>query len=117
MGFGLGLILLLSGCRSITPIEQAQGIRQPNWFNSTLYLQGSVTQLAPLINGPLYQLQDHTGKIWVLTHGAPVKVGDRLLIQGQVHFEPISITGIEQGEVYIEEQQRLNPDSGSHATP
>jgi hypothetical protein len=54
----------------------------------------------------VYQLQDQTGKIWVLTTDASLEPGERLLVKGKVRFESIPIAGQELGEAYIEEHKR-----------
>lgn len=55
----------------------------------------------------MYQLQDSTGTIWVLTNKADLRLEDQILIQGKVRYHSIPIEGKDFGEVYVEEQQQL----------
>lgn len=72
----------------------------------SVYLQGTVRQVAPMVDQQMYELKDESGDVWVLTKTA-VQQGETVKIRGTVRFESISINGQEQGEVYIEEQARL----------
>ena len=112
--FHLSFIFLLTGltsCSRVTTVRDVQNYPQRNWLTSTVYLQGQVSDRAPLINAQVYQLQDSTGKIWVLTDKATPKVGDRVYVKGQVRYEKIPIGGQDFGEAYIEEQEQLDPDT------
>lgn len=112
--FHLSSIFLLTGltsCSGVTTVRDVQNYPQRNWLTSTVYLQGQVSDRAPLINAQVYQLQDSTGKIWVLTDKATPKVGDRVYVKGQVRYEKIPIDGQDFGEAYIEEQEQLDPDT------
>lgn len=68
---------------------------------STLYLRGKVNQIAPFLDSAAYQLQDDTGSVWVLTHGALPQSGEEIIIKGQVEFQSILIAGQELGEFYV----------------
>lgn len=110
----LCLSLLLSGptgCRMVTTVQQVQDNPQRNWFTATVYLQGTVGDQAPLLEAQLYELQDSTGKIWVLSHARPPQSGEQILIKGQVRYQAIEIAGQNFGDVYIEEEQQLEPES------
>lgn len=110
--FHLGFISLVTGltsCSGVTAVQNVQTNPQRNWLTSTVYLKGQVIDRVPLIKAQVYQLQDSTGKIWVLTDKATPKVGDRVYIKGQVRYDKISIDGQDFGEAYIEEQEQL-PD-------
>ncbi len=100
----------LSGCRHVSTIQSVQANPHRNWFNSTVYLQGTVSDQAPLVKGQLYELKDSTGRVWVLSPTSNLKLGDQIWIKGQVRYEVIEIAGQNLGEVYIEEQQQLPPD-------
>ena len=110
--FQLGFISLLTGltsCSGVTTVQDVQTHPQRNWLTSTVYLKGQVIDRVPLIKAQVYQLQDSTGEIWVLTDKATPKVGDRVAIKGQVRYQKIPIDGQDFGEAYIEEQEQL-PD-------
>jgi hypothetical protein len=100
---GCSVVAAQIGIPWSSSIAQIQAHPPTNW---AVYLEGTVSDTVPLVNQQVYQLQDKTGEIWVLTE-ANVQVGDRLKIRGTVRFQPAEIEGQEQGEVYIEEQERL----------
>lgn len=112
----LSLLSLLSmglvSCSRFTTVQAVQKQPHRHWFNRTVHLQGTVVDRAPLIDALVYQLQDDTGKIWVLTTHPQLDTGERVQIKGDVRFESIVIAGQEWGDVYIEEQQRekVEPD-------
>jgi hypothetical protein len=107
--FSLALALGLTGCGTST-VKQIQDHPHRNWFNSTVYLRGQVSDRVPLLDAQVYQLEDATGKIWVLTDKATPKKGDAVYIKGIVKFEAIPVEGQEFGEAYIEEQAQLDPE-------
>jgi RecJ-like exonuclease len=72
---------------------------------TTVRLQGKVVQQVPLAGWQMYQLQDSTGKIWVLTKRKNVRSPTSVSIEGKVYFQSIPIAGQDFGEIYIEEQQ------------
>jgi hypothetical protein len=53
----------------VRPIERIQACSNADYANAdyTVRLRGTVGDRAPLLNGQVYQLQDGTGEIWVLT--------------------------------------------------
>lgn len=68
-------------------------------------------QHVPLLDQWLYQLQDSSGHIWVLTSSPPPALGSTVSIQAVIHYEPILLGGEDIGEHYAEEQERVNVDS------
>lgn len=108
----IGLLLALSaltGCRSVTTVENVQRHPHRNWFTETVYLEGTIGQLAPLLDGQLYELKDGTGSIWVLSRTPNLRPGDQVLIKGRVRYQTIEIGNQDRSEVYIEEQHRQAP--------
>ena len=88
-----------------TPIEKIH--TQSPSADHSLYLQGKVQQRIPLLNGWIYQLQDDTGSIWVITQTSAPNVGAEILIRGLAHYESIPVAGEDLGEHYIEEQEQI----------
>ncbi|MEQ9485377.1 hypothetical protein [Coleofasciculus sp. F4-SAH-05] len=86
---------------AIREIQSAQTSQQ------VVYLQGQVISQAPFLNSGAYQLEDTTGKIWVVSNQELPKVGDRVVIRGQVQFQSIPISGQEMGEVYLQETEKI----------
>ncbi|NJO42570.1 MAG: hypothetical protein HC769_11090 [Cyanobacteria bacterium CRU_2_1] len=102
---GVSLLMGMVGC-GVTTVRQVQEHPTRNWFNSTVQLKGTIGDRAPLIGAQVYQLQDETGTIWVLTTDTNLRSGERVVVQGKVLFQSIPIEGQEYGEVYIQELQR-----------
>lgn len=115
------LISTLIGCNSlgnafpfanqpVIPIEQ---IPQQQ-LDSTIYLQGKVRGQAPFLDSGAYQLQDHTGAVWVRTNQSIPQLGQEIAIKGQVEYQSIPVGAQEMGEFYIlelEQVARQNPTS------
>jgi hypothetical protein len=88
----------------VRPIEQIQACSDTDY---TVRLRGTVGDRAPVLNGQVYQLQDSTGEIWVLTSDITLKTGDQVVVRGRVRYQSISLAGREQGEFYVEELSQL----------
>lgn len=101
------LLSLLTGCQGVTTVRNVQANPHRNWFTQTVYLQGTVGDRAPLLDGQLYQLKDSTGSIWVLSQTQGLDTGEQIRIRGRVRYQEIEVAGQDLGEVYIEEQQQL----------
>jgi hypothetical protein len=90
---------------SVTNINQ---LLQTRPQNTIVTLRGKVQAIAPLAGTSAYQLEDASGKIWVLTSNPNLpKVGDIVLIKGQTRYESIIVAGQDRGELYIQEQEIL----------
>ena len=103
---------LLTGCQ--TWVQSGFGVTsvdriEKNWQKySKVYVRGTVKQVVPFVGNAAYELEDSTGNIWVFTSTIPApKSGEEVLIQGQVKYQSIPISGQEFGEVYIEQVKRL----------
>lgn len=75
--------------------------------NVMVYVQGKVAKQIPLLERQVYQLQDSTGTIWVLTNQTSIQQGDEVLVKGKLRYESIPLAGKDFGELYIEEQEQL----------
>jgi len=122
--WGLGqLTILLSvwGCspsssqRSFLPLQLAHPPVMPVSIENipeqdtpSVYLQGQVTSQIPLVNSGLYQLQDPSGDIWILTQEPLPPLHHQVSLRGQIHYEPILIDGQDRGEHYVKELERLS---------
>jgi hypothetical protein len=107
--FGLFILLWLEGCSGVSTVRDVQTHPRRNWFNSTVYLRGQVSDRAPMLDAQVYQLEDGTGKVWVLTDKVTPKKGDSVYIKGKVIYEKILMEGEDFSEAYIEEQEQLDP--------
>ena len=72
-----------------------------------VYLQGKVVKQVPLLERQVYQLQDITGTVWVLTNQADLRLKDKVLIKGNIRYQSIPQAGKDFGEVFVLEQEQL----------
>lgn len=86
---------------NITPIRSLQ---PPQEDNTTVYIQGRVDKQVPLLKRRAYQINDSTGKIWVITNQHNWKQGDKVVVKGKIKHQSIALAGKEYGEVYLEEE-------------
>lgn len=124
---GVSLVVAALGCsqsvdsvvqRESTGLPMSSGVAQilhqrmaiqslsPDRVNQTVHVEGSVLQRAPLLNGELYQLQDNTGTVWVLSARPSPSVDEVVSVVGILRYEPISVDGVDIGEYYLEESSR-----------
>lgn len=134
-GMGLGVVLagsVLGGCTvaevsSETPAAEAPA-RLPAFrlssqpataidsltdeqVDDTITVSGKISQRAAVLEGWLYQVQDETGSLWVLTDRDAPEVGDSVTVEGAVRYEPIVVDDINVSEFYLEEKaDRQTPD-------
>ncbi|BFM38467.1 hypothetical protein [Synechocystis sp. LKSZ1] len=100
-----GLVL---SCSSWNPLGLAQGQVQIEQIRQTpeprtVQIQGTVTKLAPFLQGGAYQLQDATGSIWVKTDRPLPKSGENLVVTGQVNRQVVTVDQTQWDEVYLQE--------------
>ncbi len=84
---------------SISELKPQTGDR-----NAPVYVQGKVERKVPLLEKQMYQIEDSTGKIWVLTNQKGWKVGEKVVVKAIPQYESIPISGAELGEIYLEEK-------------
>lgn len=87
--------------------------------DTSVSLQGQVTNRAPLLDINAYKLKDSTGTIWVFTPQTETlpNVGDEVLIKGKLQFQSIPIGGYELGEVYVQQEQLIHRKAGQLGKP
>ncbi|WP_017653224.1 hypothetical protein [Fortiea contorta] len=85
---------------NITPIRD---IRPEQNNQDTVYIQGKVERQVPLLQRWAYQINDSTGKIWVVTNQTDLTAGKPVVIKGKVRYKSIPLASKEFGEVYLEE--------------
>lgn len=121
-GVAIGLFLGGSGCANTakpdvnltslaapSAVTDIVKLREQQFLNTTIFLKGKVGTRVPLLGGQVYELQDDTGTVWVLTQEKPPNPGDKVVIKGQVRFQSIPLDGKEQGSLYIEQQEQVEP--------
>ena len=87
---------------NVTSISELQPQKSDN--NTPIYVQGKVERKVPLLEQQMYQIEDSTGKIWVLTNQKNWKVGDKIVVKALPRYESIPKAGSELGELYLEEK-------------
>jgi hypothetical protein len=86
---------------NVTPIGEIK-LKQDN--QAIVYIQGQVEKQAPMMKQWAYQINDSTGKIWVVTNQKNLAEGSQVVIKGKVRYRSIPLAGKELGEVYLEEE-------------
>ncbi|GAB4464253.1 MAG: hypothetical protein OHK0037_18040 [Elainellaceae cyanobacterium] len=81
---------------SIRSVQQ-----MPFLLSVPVRVSGVVGDRAPLVDALLYELQDNTGSIWVLSSNVTVQTGEQRTVRGRLMFESIIVDGDQQGEVYL----------------
>jgi hypothetical protein len=96
--------LALTACPSKTTIAKIN--QNPSRYqNQQVGLIGTVTDSYGVLGNGIYELDDGTGRIWVMTtRGVPTK-GTRVGVSGHVHTG-VSFGGRTYGLVLQEEQRR-----------
>jgi hypothetical protein len=96
--------LALTACPSKTTIAKIN--QNPSRYqNQQVGLIGTVTDSYGMLGNGIYELDDGTGRIWVMTtRGVPTK-GTRVGVSGRVHTG-VSFGGRTYGLVLQEEQRR-----------
>lgn len=79
--------------------------------DKTVYLTGEVVHLAPLVDRTAYQIEDTTGKAWVVTATEPPLQGQQIDIKGKVQYQSLPFAERELGSFYVVELERLDPNS------
>lgn len=72
----------------------------------TVQVEGTVLQQAPLLEKTLYQIEDTTGQLWVLSTDASPNQGDIVRVSGSLRYEEVVINGADIGDYYLEETSR-----------
>lgn len=85
---------------NVTPIRELK----PRQDKATVYILGKVSSSVPLVKQQVYQINDSTGKIWVLTKQTGWKEGQSVVVKGKVNYQSIPLAGKEFGEIYLEEE-------------
>ncbi|HEY9769060.1 MAG TPA: hypothetical protein V6C71_11295 [Coleofasciculaceae cyanobacterium] len=102
-------MISLVGCRaSLIAIE---GISAQK-IGKTVYLKGKVVNLAPFLDYAAYQIEDATGKIWVVTTQKPPEFGQPIDIKGKIQYQSLMFAKQELGDFYVIELEQLSLPTG-----
>ncbi len=108
------LVVGLVSCGSLASIGieviNISDIRQKWNAYSTVYVQGNVGDRVQLLGSQVYEVEDSTGTIWVLTREPTPSQGDQVLIEAKVRHEDIFVNAQDFGEAYLVEEKRLKTE-------
>jgi hypothetical protein len=100
---GVTLLASLVGCR--TPVITI--VESPKKVGKTIYLTGKVVHLAPFLGNAAYQIEDATGKIWVVTTQTLPRSNQQINIKGKIEYQSLPLAEQELGDFYVVELERL----------
>ncbi len=98
------LLVSLVSCRS--SLISVEEISQQN-IDQTVHLTGKVVHVSPLIDRAAYQIEDATGKIWVVTTQNPPELGKSISLKGKIQYQSLPFAKQELGELYLVELEKL----------
>jgi uncharacterized protein YdeI (BOF family) len=108
---GASLSLPANPARAVPKTVQALKQDQPE-TGASVVLEGQILQRVPLLEGWLYELEDSTGRIWVLTGSSEPIVGESARVEGVLNYEQILVDGMDMGEYYLQERS-YQPNTAS----
>ena len=76
----------------------------------TVYLTGKVVHLAPFVDNAAYQIEDPTGRAWVVTTITPPKLGQKISIKGKIEYRSLPFAKRELGDFYLIELEKLESE-------
>ncbi|MBE9047370.1 hypothetical protein IQ255_23715 [Pleurocapsales cyanobacterium LEGE 10410] len=98
----------LIGCQaSLISVEEIA----PKKVGRTIYLTGKVVHLAPFIDRAAYQIEDATGKIWIVTDQDLPQLNRQISIKGKVEYQSLPVAEQELGDFYVVELEQLESPS------
>jgi hypothetical protein len=97
----------LGVAQALVQTDPIQDVLKSSRQGAIVHLKGRVKNRVPLLEGIVYELQDETGSIWVVTREASLNQGDEVVIQGKLHYQSIQLHGKEQGSAYVEQQEQI----------
>jgi len=97
---------MLSVTGQLRSVEQ---IARPSQVGKTVYVQGTVGDRIPLVNGLVYQVTDNTGTLWVVSNDNELDAGTQIVLRGKVAYEATPEFGDHIGEIYLWEINTYEP--------
>ena len=64
-------------------------------------IKGKISKIVPLVASFAYQVEDNTGKIWVVTKNQPPQVNQEIVVQGILQYQDITIGEEDFGDFYV----------------
>lgn len=102
----LGVTLLASLVSCQTPLITIK--ESPKKVDQTVYLTGKVVHLAPFLGNGAYQIEDVTGKIWVVTTQTLPQLNQQINLKGRIKYQSLPLAKQELGDFYLIELERLS---------
>lgn len=107
LGFTAGLLVtafLLTGCGSV---KIGRILSDPNRFNNrNVRVEGTVNRSVGAVVAGFYEVQDETGKIYVISNGSTPLKGSQVSVRGRVN-SGITVMGKSYGTVLRQDNMRL----------
>ena len=101
------LLSILVSCKP-PQIETSQVSQRK--VGKTIYITGKVAHLAPFIDRAAYQIEDSTGRIWVVTQKKAPALGQIITIKGKIEYQSLPFAERELGDFYLIELEQLPPE-------
>ncbi len=102
---GLWVVLTLPGCGNLfdpssVSIASIQPGKTP--IDQKVSIRGRVVRKIPLPDTFVYELQDETGSILVLTSEPDWSIGSEVTVQGRLQLENMMVGNAPQREIYLD---------------
>lgn len=104
IGLAIALFTGLFGCQ--TPLIVIEEISAKK-VGKTVYLTGKVVHQAPFLGNAAYQLEDDTGKVWVVTAQDLPHDNQKINIRGKIQYQSLPFAEQELGDFYLVELEQL----------
>lgn len=102
------LFLVILGWTNITnlainssDIIQISEIKEDYDNSQKVQIEGKVIKIVPLVGSFAYQIEDNTGKIWVITQNQPPQLNQEIIVDGILQYQDITIGQEDFGDFYI----------------
>lgn len=99
--------VLLGSLASCKPSQISIAQISTRKVGKTVYLKGEVVHLAPLVDTSAYQIEDFTGRAWVVTTKVAPQIGQKINIKGKIEYQSLPFAERELGDFYIVELEQL----------
>ena len=105
------LLSILIGCKpSLISIAQISEKK----VGKTVYLTGKVVHLAPFVDNAAYQIEDSTGRTWVVSDREVPALDRRITIKGKIEYQSLPFAERDLGDFYVVELEQLS-ESDRHS--
>ena len=99
------LMSILTGCEP--PQISVEQISTKK-VGKVVHLKGKVVRLAPFVASSAYQVEDVTGKVWVVTQKNSPQLDQIINIKGKIEYQSLPFAEQELGDFYLVELEQLD---------